>query len=260
MHAESLPLAGGQAREREVVQVDETAEQMAGRIQLHCEAPFGEVDLHLACAPVEAAAHLDDMLTQQVFDERLPRVPGDALLRIQQAQSGRGDHGLLQSDPGIALGVLYEAVGIALVPERPGGEPGHAPSVAGGERNREAVGGGVRQTVDAVGEEVMEFALLAVADDGGARGLEPGDGVADGRVVQRFELRAFGRIGAVGSQRFDQGQRARNAADGLGRDVHAEIAGQDGCFGRGKPKPCGPTLAIGSARRAGCRKSARIRR
>ena len=42
---DALPLFGREPRERKVVQVDESAEQLARRIQLHREARLGEIDL-----------------------------------------------------------------------------------------------------------------------------------------------------------------------------------------------------------------------
>ena len=58
---------------------------------------------------------------------------------------------------------------------------------AGRERDLEAVGRRVRQAVDAVRPEVVILPLLAIGDDRRAGGLEPLDGVADRRVVERVE-------------------------------------------------------------------------
>jgi hypothetical protein len=43
--ADPRPLLAGEAREAEVVQIDEAVEQRAARIDLHREPGFGEVDL-----------------------------------------------------------------------------------------------------------------------------------------------------------------------------------------------------------------------
>ena len=66
MHADAPAFLGGEPRQREVVQVDEAVEQVPGGVDLDGEPPFGEVDLHLVRALLQAAAHLGLVLAQQV--------------------------------------------------------------------------------------------------------------------------------------------------------------------------------------------------
>jgi len=81
--------------------------------------------------------------------------------------------------------------------------------VPGGERYLEAIGRRVAQPVDAIGPEVVVLVLLAVADHWRAGGLESLDGVADGILIQRLEVRM---IAAFVGDGFDEGQRTRDAA------------------------------------------------
>ena len=86
-----------------------------------------------------------------------------------------------------ALGDIEVRVGISLVAKWAVGQARHAPLVAGRERNPESVRCGVRQSVDAVGPEVMVLALFAVGYDRRAGRLEQGDRFPNCLLVVRPE-------------------------------------------------------------------------
>ena len=54
---------------REIVQIDEAVQQLAGRIDLDRQPSFREVDLHLVRTLLQAAANLGLVLVQQIVDE-----------------------------------------------------------------------------------------------------------------------------------------------------------------------------------------------
>ena len=217
VNADLLALLRREPRERQVVQVDETREQLAGRIHLHGQAAFGEVDLHLHGALLEAAAHFGHVLAQQIIDELLAWIARQCLGWVHEAQSRRRNHRLLQRLAGVAPCDVQIGVGIALVPERPARQARHPPRVTGGERNLEAVGRRVLQPVDTVGPEIVVLPLFAVGDDRGPRLLEPLDRVLDRRLIERLQA----RIVAVSRfESLEQRGRSRYAANRLGRNVH----------------------------------------
>ena len=67
VNADTLPLLGREPGQREVVQIDEALKQVARGIDLHRQPPFGEVDLHVVGASLQAAADLRLVLVQQVL-------------------------------------------------------------------------------------------------------------------------------------------------------------------------------------------------
>lgn len=71
VHADPLTLFGRKARQREVVQIDEAVQQVPGRIDLHRQAAFGEVDLHLVGALPKTPPDLYLVLRHQIVDELL---------------------------------------------------------------------------------------------------------------------------------------------------------------------------------------------
>src|SRR5665213_993781 len=101
MYSKLLSFGGGKTRQREIVEIDEAGEQIAGRVDLDRKPPFGEVDLHLVGAQLQAAANLGDMFSQQIIDKALAGVSGNARLRIEQAQRRRRDHRLLDRETGV---------------------------------------------------------------------------------------------------------------------------------------------------------------
>ena len=86
VHTYAAALFGGESREGKIVEIDETVEKIPGRIDLDRETAFGEVDLDLVRALLQAIANLDLVLSQQVLDEFLARVPGNIVRRIHKAQ------------------------------------------------------------------------------------------------------------------------------------------------------------------------------
>ena len=144
-----------------------------GGIDLHRQPSFGEVDLNLVRALLQAAANLGFVLAQQIVDELLARIARDPFGRIHEAQRRGRDDRLLHRHVRVAHGDVQVAVRIALVAERAAGQPRHAAGMAGRERNLESVRGRVRQPVHAIGPEVVILPLLAVGDHRGARRLEP---------------------------------------------------------------------------------------
>jgi hypothetical protein len=62
VHADPPAVLGGEPRQREVVQVDETVQEIPGGVELDRQPPLREVDLDLVRASLEAATNLDLML------------------------------------------------------------------------------------------------------------------------------------------------------------------------------------------------------
>src|SRR5688572_12817649 len=85
------------------------------------------------------------------------------------------------------------------------------------KRNLEAIGGHVRQTVHAIGPEVVILPLLAIADDRRAGRLETDHSVPDSVFVQRLE-RWIKPIYL--SYRVDKFARSGNAANRLCWNCH----------------------------------------
>ena len=102
--ADAPAVLGGEPRQRQVVQVDEAVEELAGRVDLDRQPPFGEVDLDLVRALPQAVADLGLVLAQQVVDELLAGIAGDLVGRVHQAQGRRRDDRLLHRDVGVLQG------------------------------------------------------------------------------------------------------------------------------------------------------------
>ena len=86
MHADALSVCGGEPGEGEIVQVDESAQQVAGWIDFGGKPPLGEIDLHLVGPLLQTATHFGFVLAQQVFDELLARITGNPLGRVHETQ------------------------------------------------------------------------------------------------------------------------------------------------------------------------------
>ena len=118
--AEPPPLLVAEAIEHAIVERDEGAQQSQARVQLHGQAPLGEVDLHGGGARGERAPNVRFGLVNQVLQKRFSRVAGDAIRGIQQAQRRRRDDRLFQRPVCVALGGLGVGGRIRAIPERPG--------------------------------------------------------------------------------------------------------------------------------------------
>jgi hypothetical protein len=81
----------GETRQCEVVQVDETGQQLARWVDLDGQAPFGEIDLHFRSPLIEAAPHFMYVLADEILDEARSRIVRQAPGRVQQARARSGD-------------------------------------------------------------------------------------------------------------------------------------------------------------------------
>src|SRR5580658_5189261 len=86
VYPDSLALRMGEARQGEVVQVNESRQKRPGWIELDREPGFGEVNLYLVGAFFQAATHLSHMLVQEILDKCRARITRNALIRIHEAQ------------------------------------------------------------------------------------------------------------------------------------------------------------------------------
>jgi hypothetical protein len=117
--AEPLPLLRREALEDTVVELDEAAEELSGGIELEREPRFGEVDLDLVRAALEAASDVCLGLAEQIVDERLPRIALDPVLRVEKAERGGRDDSLFEGPGRGALTLLEVCLRIGPVAERP---------------------------------------------------------------------------------------------------------------------------------------------
>ena len=115
-------------------------------------------------------------------------------------------------------GLIEVAVRISGIAKGAARKTGHAPDMTGGERDGKAIGGSIGQPFDAVGPEVVVFALLAIGYHWRARGLELEHRIPDRLSVEGVE--AFMHTVADRRDGIDQLVWARDTADRLGRDFH----------------------------------------
>jgi hypothetical protein len=78
----------------------------------------------------------------------------------------------------------------------------------------------IRHPIDTVSPEILVLSLLAIGDNGGARGLKLLDRVPNGFDIKRFQTLM---PAAASSDCFKQFQRAWNTPDRLGRNDHGSI-------------------------------------
>jgi hypothetical protein len=164
VHADSPAFLHREACEHAVVEVDEGFEETFGGIELDCEPAFGEVDLDAVSAMFEGAADVELDLADEVCEEVVPRVALDAVGRVDEAERGGGDDGLLERPVGEWPRPIEIGVRIGAVPERAGGQPRQRPGVPVGERDRDTVRFERLEPVDRVRREAR-LALLAVRYD-----------------------------------------------------------------------------------------------
>ncbi len=219
MDAQPLSLRGRQPTQREVVQIDEAREQRPRWVDLQRQACFREIDLHRGRALREAATNFGDMFGHQVLDEVLARIAWDRLVRVHQTQGGGRNDSLLQWHTCMFQRFIEIAISIAPIAKGAAREPWHAAHMAGGEWDAKAIRGGVRQALDAISPEVVIFALLPIGDHGRTGRFELQDSVAHGGCVEGVKARVHAI--AARCDGVDQLSRARNTADGFGRNSHA---------------------------------------
>ena len=129
MNPDAPALFRRKTRQRQIVEVYKTVEQLAGRINLHGQPCLGKVDLHLMRSLLQAPSYLGFMLAQQIFDEFLARIIGNVLGRVHQAQRRRRYHRLLYRHVRITHRDVQERICVASVTERPAREAQHAARV-----------------------------------------------------------------------------------------------------------------------------------
>src|SRR5438128_3907582 len=217
--ADPLPLFGGEALEHLVVQVDERLEQPLRWIELDREPALREIELHDVGALRQTPADVRLRLAQQITEERFARVSPNPVLGIHQTEGrGRNDR-LLDGHVGERPRVRDIPIGVRLIAERPGSQPGELPHVPVRERDRDAVGCEVREPVDRVRGEAR-FRLLPIGDHGGLGRLEAPDGVADRRVLEASELVAREATGGELLHPRDELRGSGDAANGFSGDGH----------------------------------------
>ena len=118
MDPDAPTLIWGEAREGEIVQVNEAVKEMARGIDLHGQPSFGEVHLNLVRALFQAASDLGFMLAQKIVDELLARIIRNALGWVHQTQGRRRYHRLLDRHVCIAHGDIQVTVRVPPVTER----------------------------------------------------------------------------------------------------------------------------------------------
>jgi hypothetical protein len=184
VHADGLALVIRETGEDAIIQIDELFEQTFRRVELHVETSFGEVDLNDCGAVVEARTHISDCVFDQFVNKLLLRIPGDAILRIEQRHGGRRYHCLFRW-PGRVLEGARQSTDMAIF-----------------EGDRYAVSGQVGQPVTRAGGKAG-LGLFAVRDNGRA---------------SRFE--AFYRVlhGTI-----EKPSSAADAADGFSWDRHCDF-------------------------------------
>src|SRR5438445_1692246 len=203
--------------QREVEEINEAVQQVPRRIDFHSQASFGEVHLHLIGALFQAAPYLGFMLAQQIVDELLARIIRNSLGGVHQAQGRRRDHGLLNRDMRVAHGDIQITVSVSAIPERTIREPRQPAGVTVRERDGETIGGRVQKPVHAVGRETAILPLFAVGHHWRASSFKPLEGVSNGILKERGEIRILVGIPTAGlSDPFDQGEWSWNASNWLG--------------------------------------------
>src|SRR5712692_5009037 len=202
-----------------VVQLHEHREQALRGIELHGEPALGEIELHDVGALREATTDVPLRLAHQILEKRFARISLDAVLRIEQAQRRGCNHRLLDRHVRVRSCAREICIGVRLIAERPGGQPGELPRVAVGEGDGDAIRREIREPVDRVRGEAG-FRLLPVGDDGGLGCLETLDGIADRRVLEASELIAREATGGELLHARDEVRGSGDAANGLCGNRH----------------------------------------
>jgi hypothetical protein len=88
VHTDALPFIGGEPRERQIVQTNETVQKFARVIQFDRQSTFREINLHFVSALLETPANLYFVFAQQIVNEFLARVPWNIFRRVHEAERG----------------------------------------------------------------------------------------------------------------------------------------------------------------------------
>ena len=155
--------------------------------------------------------------SDEVVQERVALVAVHTVLRVDQAQRGRGDHRLLDRHARVTLCRRQVAVRVTAEPEGSRRELRELSRVTICERDHGAVGCQVLQPFERIGREAR-LRLFSVGDHGRARSLEPLDRVAQRSVLEFVE--PFGRelASTEGRHAVDEFLGSGDAADGFGGD------------------------------------------
>lgn len=134
----SSPLGWGEVGENLVVQVDEGLQELLARVELDGEPPFGEVDVEVVRARLQAPANVSACLPHEVRDEGLLRVGLEAVLGTQEAECGRRDRCLLHRNVGVSQGGAQVLIGVLAVGARARDQSGQLAGVPFSVDNRPA--------------------------------------------------------------------------------------------------------------------------
>src|SRR6185312_11510871 len=202
-----------------IVQIDELPQQPAGRVELHGEPAFGEIDLDVGGSLLEAAADIRFGLADEVGEELLLRIAVDAALGIEEAHRRGRDHGLLHGFLGVGLGGGEIGCGSGTVAERPSNEARQLPHMTVREGDLHAVRRQVVGTMNGIGREAG-LGLLAVRDYRRSGRLEAMDRIDERPPVQLVQLLLGNPALLRLLDGLDQLGRTWNAADGFGGYLH----------------------------------------
>src|SRR2546422_6851885 len=172
MDADARAFVGGKAIEDAVVEVDEAAQKLLRRLQLHRERPFREVDLHIGRAAREALPDITLGFAQQIREECVTRVTGYTFLRIQETERGSRNNRLFHRYTRVLLRLFEIGHRVRAVLERTGGEFRQLSCMTVGKGNRDPAW---REGLESVDRRVGDTRLrqAAIRDGGLALAFEP---------------------------------------------------------------------------------------
>src|SRR5271156_7137668 len=221
MHANLVALGRSEAVQDLVVQIDEAAEETARRVELEREPALGEINLDIGCAGFESSTDIGFGFVDEISEEGFPRVAGYLRCRIQEAQSGSGDDGLLNGALCIAAGRREIAIGVNAVAERSGRQSGQLALVTVGERDHDSIGCEIFESSERVSCETG-LSLLAICQDWRTGLFKAADGVLKGLPISIVEHITGDFAGLEGRNGLNQLRWAGDAANRFGRNCHPE--------------------------------------
>src|ERR1700730_14548263 len=136
------------------------------------------------------------MLPQQVDDELVARITSNALSGVHQTKGRRRYHRLLDRHVRVAHGDVQVGVRVPPITEGTARESRQAARMTVRERNYETVRGRVRESMHAVGAEIVMLPLFAVRHNRRASGFKPFNGVSNGIFIERMETRIILTVGS----------------------------------------------------------------